>query len=180
MQRFATILHPTDFSESAFQAFHLATMLAGVHGSQVIVLHVHLPLAPVVAFGEAVVQIESADDQKKLKDALQRFQPSDPAIKVEHQLLIGEPVAEILRVAHTRNCDLIVMGASVRTGVPRLLLGSVAEHVMHKAECPVIAMKIPKGARGNNPFDGAMSSYQVDMALSKYPDKKIDQDLTRQ
>jgi nucleotide-binding universal stress UspA family protein len=55
----------------------------------------------------------------------------------------GDPATEILRIAQECKCDLIVMGTHGRTGVARLLMGSVAEHVVRKAECPVLVVKTP-------------------------------------
>jgi nucleotide-binding universal stress UspA family protein len=55
----------------------------------------------------------------------------------------GEPYAEILRVAEDDGCDLIVMGTHGRTGLRRLLMGSVAEQVLRQASCPVLTVKTP-------------------------------------
>jgi nucleotide-binding universal stress UspA family protein len=62
---------------------------------------------------------------------------------IEYLLADGIPAEEIVKVASDRGCDLIVMGTHGRTGVGRLLLGSVAEEVMRKAPCPVLTLKHP-------------------------------------
>jgi nucleotide-binding universal stress UspA family protein len=49
----------------------------------------------------------------------------------------------ILRVAEEIHADLIVMGTHGRTGLGRLLMGSVAEQVVRRAPCPVLTMKAP-------------------------------------
>jgi nucleotide-binding universal stress UspA family protein len=51
----------------------------------------------------------------------------------------------ILTKAEEFHCDLIVMGTHGRTGLRRLLVGSVAEAVMRKAPCPVLTVKGPAG-----------------------------------
>ena len=51
----------------------------------------------------------------------------------------------ILRTADAEPCDLIVMGTHGRTGLERLLLGSVAEKVLRDASCSVLVVKLPKG-----------------------------------
>ncbi len=56
----------------------------------------------------------------------------------------GDPAREILRVAAENECDLIVMGTHGRTGLERVLMGSVAEAVSRKAPCPVLTAKPPQ------------------------------------
>src|SRR5262249_7953655 len=58
----------------------------------------------------------------------------------------GDPGREILRAARETGADLIVMGTHGRTGLTRLLTGSVAEKVLRKAPCPVLTVKtaVPK------------------------------------
>jgi quercetin dioxygenase-like cupin family protein len=55
----------------------------------------------------------------------------------------GDASVAILRLAQAAGCDLIVMGTHGRTGLGRLLAGSVAEEVLRKAACPVMAVKTP-------------------------------------
>ncbi len=139
MQQIQRILYPTDFSERATAAFPLACALARDHGAQLLVLHVK---PPVVIVG-VLVAPEPPELRQQLHEQLNRLRPADPNVRVEHQLLEGEPAREILRLAREANCDLIVMGTHGRTGLPRLLLGSVAEEVMRKAACPVLTVKVP-------------------------------------
>ena len=58
-------------------------------------------------------------------------------------LMEGEPGEAILRTATERHCDLIVMGTHGRTGLDRIIKGSVAEHVLRRAPCPVLTVKEP-------------------------------------
>ena len=51
--------------------------------------------------------------------------------------------AEIIHMAKNIQCDLIVIGTHGRTGLAHLLMGSVAEHVVRKATCPVLVVKTP-------------------------------------
>jgi nucleotide-binding universal stress UspA family protein len=62
---------------------------------------------------------------------------------VERHVRDGDPSEEILAVARETRSDLIVMGTHGRTGVGRLLMGSVAEQVMRRATCPVLTVKTP-------------------------------------
>ena len=136
-----TILHPTDFSSPSRHAFALACSLAKDHGARVIVLHV-VPPAPAIAM-EGFVPPEPESERDRLAEMLWQIVPADPQVRVEHQLSDGNPAREILRVAQEHKCDLIVMGTHGRTGLSRLLMGSVAEHVVRKAACPVLTVKVP-------------------------------------
>jgi nucleotide-binding universal stress UspA family protein len=64
---------------------------------------------------------------------------------VHHVFLEGDPATEIVRYARDAGMDVIVMGTHGRTGVDRLLMGSVAEQVLRGAPCSVMVVKIPKG-----------------------------------
>lgn len=58
--------------------------------------------------------------------------------EVQSLVLAGDPVAEIVRHARKERCDLVVVGTHGRTGLPRLVLGSVAERVARRSPCPVL------------------------------------------
>jgi nucleotide-binding universal stress UspA family protein len=136
---FHTILHPTDFSESSRLAFETACALAAHHQARLIVLHVaaplmrHPPWNPSIAF-------EAQNPQGK---TFPWPQPEDPNLVIEHRVAEGYPPAEIVRLARTLPCDLIVMGTHGRSGLARVLAGSVAEEVLRDAPCPVLAVKNP-------------------------------------
>jgi nucleotide-binding universal stress UspA family protein len=54
---------------------------------------------------------------------------------------VGVPWQEIVRLAVEEHADMIVMGTQGRTGLERLLLGSVAERVIRQAPCPVVTVR---------------------------------------
>jgi nucleotide-binding universal stress UspA family protein len=136
-----TILHPTDFSERSDFAFRLACSLARDYGARLIVLHVAEP--PMALAGEGVLMLPPAADLEPLREKLHQIRPQDPKIQVEHRLCQGNAATEILQIAEEPKCDLIVMGTHGRTGLGRLLMGSVAEQVVRRAPCPVVTVKIP-------------------------------------
>ena len=156
-----TILHPTDFSAPSAYAFQMACALARDYHARLIVLHVEPP--PVAALGGmlAVPPLPEEYDRENLETQLRRIQPSDPAVRVEHRLVAGDPVAEILRAAQEQACDLIVMGTNGRTGLGRLLMGSVAEHVVRKAPCLVLTLKSPTLGQGAFPSADKKQPVQV-------------------
>jgi nucleotide-binding universal stress UspA family protein len=142
------ILHPTDFSERSQNAFRLACALARDYAVPLVVLHVS---PPYVVVGEGVIVNPSREDTEGLRAQLERVQAHDPRVVIEHRLIEGEPAGEILRVAREAGCGLIVMGTHGRTGLGRLLMGSVAEHVVRKAPCPVLTIKSPFPALAEAP-----------------------------
>lgn len=143
MSSIQTILHPTDFSENSRHAFDTACSLVKDKNSRLIVLHVAPPFTGPVPVEPAPNPLVSAESQEFLKGRYTWPQPSDPRIVVEHRVTEGEAAREILELAKTLKCDIIVMGTHGRTGLSRLLTGSVAEVVMRKAACPVLAVKTP-------------------------------------
>lgn len=136
-----TILHATDFSPHSEYAFRLACSLARDHGAKVVVLHVVAP-TPAVSYGEMIVEPDAALVQQGW-DQLRQIRSPDPAVTVEHRLEQGFAAAEIVRVAEEIQADMIVLGTHGRSGLGRLLMGSVAEQVVRKAPCPVLTVKSP-------------------------------------
>lgn len=135
-----TILHATDFSESAEAAFSLATMLAREHGARVIVLHV---CPPPICHGETIARRQDPSYEADLWEMLDQYHAPDPQTPIERLLVEGNPAEQIVRVAHEEGCDLLVLGTHGRTGLSRLMLGSIAEEVLRKASCPVLTVRTP-------------------------------------
>jgi nucleotide-binding universal stress UspA family protein len=130
------ILYPTDFSSYSNQAYFHAVTLAENHGASLTVLFVHTPdcHAP-----------NGQSSQPYWKSQLEQIRPLNQNISVHHVLLDGEPAGEIVRYARDAGMDLIVMGTHGRTGMERLLMGSVAEKVLRDAHCSVLVVKLPRG-----------------------------------
>jgi nucleotide-binding universal stress UspA family protein len=136
-----TILHPTDFSIRSRSAFDLACALARDYGARLVVLHIK---PPQLAGGEVHALITTpAEVAEELRGELDSFQPQDASTKIERVLKEGDAATEILRMAKEISSDLIVMGTHGRTGLDRLLMGSVAEAVSRQAHCPVLTVKHP-------------------------------------
>jgi nucleotide-binding universal stress UspA family protein len=137
-----TILYATDFSESSKSALPLAYSLARDHGARLLVLHV----VPTGTYEIAnLVQLGQGESVRQFEDDilhdLQRLQPPDGRVAMEYKLARGDPATSIVRIAEETTCDLIVVGTHGRTGFRRALMGSVAEHVMRGASCPVLVVK---------------------------------------
>lgn len=127
------ILYPTDFSSYSNQAYFHAVSLAEVHKASLTILYVNVP-------GSA-----ETEDPSAMREQLEQIRPANPAIAVTHVFLEGDPAAEIVRYATDASMDLIVMGTHGRSGIERLLVGSVTERVMRSAPCSVMAVKLPRG-----------------------------------
>ena len=61
-----------------------------------------------------------------------------------HAVVEGSPKVEIIQYARTQNIDLIVLATHGRTGLPHVIMGSVAESVVRSAPCPVLTVR-PEG-----------------------------------
>lgn len=134
--------------------------LVGGHEARVIVLHVpHADEPPVWVYDRMA---GGAVDPERLLTRIARetdvFRAENPQILFEHRLGEGNSTEEILRTAEAEGCDLIVMGTGGRGGLERLLMGSVAEGVMRRASCPVMAMRKPLGAAAAQLADLGSSS----------------------
>jgi len=142
--KFERILFPTDFSEHAANAQEYALSLARQYGAELRIIHVVQLYTYVFDFGvDTTAQYDAVTATlKKMLDELLDTLAGEP-IPVTGDLLQGDPVAEIVRVAREENADLIVMGTHGRAALEHVLLGSVAEKVVRKAPCPVLTVRKP-------------------------------------
>lgn len=135
-----TILHPTDFSEHSDYALRLACALARDHGARLVLLHVAAP--PTAVYGGDILIPAPPDSHDEERQRLDRLQVPD-TVPTERRLVEGDAATQILAVAERTGSDLVVMGTHGRTGLARLLMGSVAEQIVRKAPCPVLTVKTP-------------------------------------
>lgn len=135
----ATILHPTDFSEHSEFAFRLACALARDYDARLILLHVLPP--PMVIYSGGPVPAETWPSVDEAREKLHQLEGHAHHVRVESDVMEGDPVDMILRAAEETHSDVIVMGTHGRTALARLLMGSVAESVLRRAPCPVLTAK---------------------------------------
>jgi len=133
------VLHPTDFSHLSNNAFRLACCLALDYQAPLYVLHVATAFEAYE--GELVFNKHSAQYLAKDWEKLSEYQW--PGLRIHYLLEEGEPSEQIIRASHSIPCDFIVMGSHGRSGLARLLLGSVADYVLREATCQVIIVKAP-------------------------------------
>ncbi len=137
-----TIPHPTDFSRHSYWALRLASSLAREHGVRLTVLHIVEPRG-IGSLGMATPPPLPRNHLGAVRDRLQRWLQwaAGDGVRAESRVEEGDAAGVILGAAQTNGCDLIVMGTRGQTGLERLWMGSVAEEVIRKAVCPVLAVK---------------------------------------
>lgn len=141
------IVVPYDFSVASRNALAWAAELQrSTGGPPLHLIHTVDPVAGGVPEMLAVT-IPTEDELRKF-EALLAEAAAEEHVPATVELLVrsGSPGAVILEAIATRACDLIVMGTHGRTGVRRLLLGSVAEHIVRHADCAVVTIRGPQHA----------------------------------
>ena len=72
----------------------------------------------------------------------------DAGVNAEFLVWEGDPGGSIAAAAEAENADIVVVGTRGRSGAERMLLGSVSDHVVRHAECPVLVVRPPKRRDG--------------------------------
>jgi universal stress protein A len=133
------ILFATDFSPASDAALKYATSLARDSGATLLIAHVEELPTPYT--GREMLLPQQEFPNPEIRKMLDAVVPTDKNVKYEHHLVLGTPAEDIVRIAEEQKADLIVIGTHGRTGLRRVLMGSVAEAVMRRAQCPVLALK---------------------------------------
>ena len=142
-----TILVPIDFSSHAGAVLEWAAHLAEEHGSKLVLLHAyHLPVDFQQLEGAYLppdfwTQVK-ADSSANLERSAATLR--ERGLTVETVVREGYPATAIEEEARARHADLVVIGTRGHSGLKHLLLGSIAERVVQKAPCPVLAVKTPE------------------------------------
>ena len=143
---FRRILHPSDFSSASGAALKKAIEMAKSNRSELLVVHVISQLVPVTDEGyispktyEDIAASSRAWAQKQLDQRLARAKKS--GVRAKGLIVEGSAADQIVRVARAKRADLVVMGTHGRSGLKKLLLGSVAGRVVGAASCPVLTVR---------------------------------------
>lgn len=146
MSRIRCIIHATDFSRASRAAFAKAIDLAKGHHAQLMVLHVLNIVPPFLGEGNITPQVwdeieagarAAAASQMKRLVAKART----AGVRVKSLVVLGSPYDHIVPIAKRQRADLLVIGTHGRTGIRKVLLGSVAERVLRTASCPVLTVR---------------------------------------
>jgi nucleotide-binding universal stress UspA family protein len=136
------VLVPVDFSEQASKAVDEALSLTETP-EQLTVLHVAPPYSN-FEIGDPMIglhAVSSEDRIEHLMDVLHKNFSDKKYEKVHFEVVFGTPAPEIADFAQKEHADLIVIPSHGRTGLSRLLIGSVAERVVRLAHCPVLVLR---------------------------------------
>lgn len=144
METFKRILIPTDGSPGAAYAVEKGLGLAKLIGAtKIIALYVkdlarlnHIPESDMTMLINTVIDREGEEILREVET-----EAGKRGLKVELVVLDGHPADVILDVAEEQDIDIIVMGTVGRSGINRLLMGSVAEKVTRHAPCPVLVIR---------------------------------------
>jgi nucleotide-binding universal stress UspA family protein len=145
-----TILVATDFSEASQAALLYGRQFARAHGATLHVLHVvgsaAADMATSVGMGPGIgqLQMDLEDDAlRRLDDLVVVDRESGTAIRTA--AITSAPIAAtIVEYAEAHHVDLIVLGTHGRTGFAYFFMGSVAQHVVRRAPCPVLTVRHPE------------------------------------
>ncbi len=142
---FQKILLATDGSPHAEEALKYAQDLALCGPAQVIVVYAFPPVPAYL--GEPVlsqfISQHVAEGERIAGQMAARLR--EAGVEAAAEVLEGPPADVILRVAETRQCDLIVMGSRGQGGLRSLLLGSVSQRVLSHSPVPVLVVRAPAG-----------------------------------
>ena len=145
------ILLPTDFSPCSERAIEYAAALAKGLGTSVHLVHTLDEPAAARGLWDPAVHDPHRRDRAyhaargRLADVAQRLLPLATAVSAE--VRSGDAAEEIVKAAVDYGCDLVVMATHGRTGLPHLVMGSVAEAVIRHAPCPVLTVRQSGAAR---------------------------------
>jgi nucleotide-binding universal stress UspA family protein len=145
MVRFQQILCPTDLSDASKPSLRYAAAVAAWYDARLTVLHV-VPTfdaiqIPPGALGETVTVVYPSSRDEVIGTLRHQVEATggtavNPALEAE----AGDALDVIVDRALSLPADLVVMGTHGRSGFNRLLYGSIAEQVLHRASCPVLAV----------------------------------------
>ena len=137
-----TVLLPFDFSDPARRTMDQVRGWSDP-STEIHVVSVVEPTLSLVALDQAIPVPPSSDTEAR-EEALQQLhelfgEAENP--KIHLHCRIGDPGQEIVSLAESLSADMIIMSSHGRTGISRLLLGSVAERVLRLSSCPVLIVR---------------------------------------
>jgi len=140
------ILVPTDFSTPSDAALQFAKTVAHTFGASLHLLHVFEDPIVTTGFAEAYAPLPTDLRASLVHDAssqlAKRLSDQEWArFRATTEVISGFPATGIVEYAQDHQIDLIVLGTHGRSGMSHLFVGSVAEHVVRLATCPVLTIR---------------------------------------
>ena len=134
------ILIALDDSPYSMRALEFVTRMRWPAGSRTIVVSVIPPPIAAVAVGPPVAEdTVRRQAEEVVADAERRLR--DVGFAAEGRVAEGDPREALVQAARVERADLLVMGSHGRTGIAKLMLGSVSSHVVTHAACSVLVVK---------------------------------------
>ena len=137
--RFRNILFATDFSPAAAQAIPYVKQIARHYDADLVTLHVRPPIMSAMTDpGTWPTDVEAAKAQnhRHREELLRAFEGIRTLVVIEE----GDIQSRLNAAIERNNTDLVVIGTRGRTGLGKLLLGSVAEEIFRTVSCPVLTV----------------------------------------
>lgn len=160
------ILYATDFSAASKTALPVVAALARRYGSEVYLANVRSPLPYTMATPEAVCVVERKREHEARAAMDQLLQsPEMHGLATSVIVEAGEPAEELNRAVHDYDIDLAVVATHGRTGLMRLLMGSLAEELFRTLACPVLTVG-PRFVNRLAPADGRIRTIVCPTDLS--------------
>ncbi|NTU94010.1 MAG: universal stress protein [Chlorobiaceae bacterium] len=137
-----SILCPLDFSNASKNAFRYACEFAKSMGSKIYLLHIVEPRPMAADMTLTYIPVEE-DLEKAAREDLEPLvaDAKQQGVDIQADVMIGIPAEVILQQIVDFDVSLLIMGSHGKTGLSRLLMGSVAEGVVRKAGVPVLIVK---------------------------------------
>ena len=131
------IICPVDFSGLSRKAMQYANEFAKLSDAKVFLVGV-VENDPTMNYSHGLEK-ESSDEEQKLAALIEEEQMA--GVVADYAIYEGFPEECILDYAKRQEADIIIMGSHGRNGLKRMILGSVAEHIVRRAPCPVLVVK---------------------------------------
>jgi nucleotide-binding universal stress UspA family protein len=138
------ILNARSFTESSAEAYEIACDLARKHEARLIFLHV--TPSPIASYIKDASELPPGDLEAHLFKVLRQPRVAEADIRVEHQVLEGDPVSAILRAARESQCDLIILGHDGSSGFSRLFKRDIVQEIIRDAPCSVLVGRLSSDA----------------------------------
>lgn len=146
---FKKILCPTDFSEASLCGIKMAGEMALKFDSEIILLNVHKPIpqlpSPRLEASDTTFDVSGYEKAiiTEAKETLAELKKTLLGEKTTVKLLvhIGHPAKEILQVAEDEKVEAIFIATHGRSGLSKIMFGSVAQRIVRKAQCPVLTIR---------------------------------------
>lgn len=183
MVTFTQVLYPTDLSEAARPAARYAAAVARWYAARLTVLHVVPTFDPIRVPSDrpgAATTLVHPPTRDAVEAEVQAALSSEGLIDLDVAVIAaaGDPVRVI--VEYAGSADLVVMGTHGRSGVDRLLSGSVTERVFRLAPCPVLAVPPQVASGGGSEAVFRRILCPVDFSPSSQRALEVALDLARQ